>query len=62
MLDQVSELAGGLAATLRALEAGLSDRPHDPMDGPMDDVTGSTSRSGSAPARPPSTVRIDVTD
>jgi hypothetical protein len=61
LLDQVSELAGGLAATLRAMDAGLTSRPPD-ADDPADNTTGPASRPASTPARPPSTVRIDVTD
>ena len=64
VLDRVSELAAGLAATLRSLD----DEPKtDPGTGPgapaePGSTTGSPAGSTSGPARPPSTVRIDVTD
>jgi hypothetical protein len=58
VLDQVSEFAAGLAATLRATqppEAGGENGESKPFD------EASANRSG-AQTRPPSTVRIDVTD
>lgn len=63
VLDQVSEFAAGLAATLRATapDPGPSAEPDEGGDGgepPAGPVPGGTS----GPARPPSTVRIDVTD
>jgi hypothetical protein len=67
VLDQLSEFAAGLAATLRATQpdsgAASGDPSAEPFNeaaaGPSDDpVKGRTSAS----ARPPSTVRIDVTD
>jgi hypothetical protein len=53
LLDQVSELAAGLAATLRT--SAPPTAPSDSSDSADDTTAG-------APARPPSTVRIDVTD
>lgn len=72
LLDQVAELAIGLAATLRAAtpppsSSGSTDGDADPDDAtePTDaDPSGRAStgtRTGASP-RPPSTVRIDVTD
>jgi hypothetical protein len=58
VLDQLSEFAAGLAATLRASEAEPDAAEQDPSD-PSGVPAGE--RRGT-PARPPSTVRIDVTD
>jgi hypothetical protein len=51
LLDRVSDLAAGLAATLRAQDG----------DGPTGPDTAADPPVGERP-RPPSTVRIDVTD
>jgi hypothetical protein len=56
VLDRVSELAAGLAATLRTLE----DEPK-PESG-TGSAGGAAPGAAPDPARPPSTVRIDVTD
>jgi hypothetical protein len=66
VLDQVSEFAAGLAATLRATQPAPGTAPDQPADS-ADDASGasagsSTGDRSSASARPPSTVRIDVTD
>jgi hypothetical protein len=58
VLDQLSEFAAGLAATLRATQ---------PDSGPPAEGSDASSgvpadERGSPAARPPSTVRIDVTD
>ena len=57
LLDQVSELAAGLAATLRASAPPAASRDSSDSDSESTDDT-----TTGAPARPPSTVRIDVTD
>ena len=56
VLDQVSEFAAGLAATLRATQPPEAD---DTSGEPSDET--SANQTG-AQTRPPSTVRIDVTD
>ena len=69
LLDQVAELATGLAATLRASSPSPSSAssPGEATDaaGPADAGRSGGSSAGTrtgAPAQPPSTVRIDVTD
>jgi hypothetical protein len=78
VLDQVSDFAAGLAATLRAAQppaagtpAGAGfDKASADEPGPEAGRSDSAGRSGERPeseqspaaARPPSTVRIDVTD
>jgi hypothetical protein len=72
VLDQVSAFAAGLAATLRASApdpgASPAGPPSDPEPGtPSGPGSGGSSERPdpgrtSAAARPPSTVRIDVTD
>jgi hypothetical protein len=58
VLDQLSEFAAGLAATLRATDPA----PGPPAEGAEDPSGVPSGERGSTPARPPSTVRIDVTD
>jgi hypothetical protein len=58
VLDQVSEFAAGLAATLRATQPPAAD----PEDAPTGAFDGSADDRTNARPRPPSTVRIDVTD
>jgi len=62
VLDQVSEFAAGLAATLRATrpDPGPAEPPAEAAPGTAAD--GPAPSRANAPARPPSTVRIDVTD
>lgn len=65
VLDQVSEFAAGLAATLRASPPDAPGTgPADPRTGPADGEPpgGREGDTIGGPARPPSTVRIDVTD
>jgi hypothetical protein len=58
VLDQLSEFAAGLAATLRATEAARGG----PDPGTADPSGVPAGERSSPAARPPSTVRIDVTD
>jgi hypothetical protein len=60
VLDRVSDLAAGMAATLRSLDDEPGAQPGSGTE--ADAAPGSASGSTSGPARPPSTVRIDVTD
>jgi hypothetical protein len=67
VLDQLSEFAAGLAATLRATQPESGAAPGEPSaepgDGSADEPPDGPAKGWtSAPARPPSTVRIDVTD
>lgn len=59
VLDQVAELAGALAASLRAMEAG--DPAHDAANRAGDAPDLADSPPSAAPPLP-STVRIDVQD
>ena len=63
VLDQVAEFAAGLAATLRATQPAPADSSAEPPEagstGPSD---GTEESKSNVRARPPSTVRIDVTD
>jgi hypothetical protein len=58
VLDRLAEVAAGLAATLRATEAGPRAAQQPRSEAEPDSRTDSTS----AAPRPPSTVRIDITD
>ena len=67
VLDQLSEFAAGLAATLRATQPDSGATPGDPAAEPYDEAAAESSDGPAkgwtgAPLRPPSTVRIDVTD
>jgi hypothetical protein len=67
VLDQISEFAAGLAATLRATQPPPQAPPAEPSGAAFTDAASGASAhpaegGTSAPTRPPSTVRIDVTD
>ncbi len=62
VLDQVSEFAAGLAATLRAAQPAPDDPSAEPAGTSTAASSGPVDHGSNVRARPPSTVRIDVTD